>query len=163
MTDDEQFNMQLQAIMELVYGWFCERGLPLDIQETMIGQVAEQVGYTKNDIAAVIREAAHRSLLQHTSDYEVTPMLAEYERRNPNDEKVRRNLEIRDLLHEKINGARRAGTDVIAESDVYDDPEFSAYDRKLTLHNVEYLSKTERGIELAGQDGFFNSAVVSLL
>ena len=155
MTEDAQFNLQLQGILELVYGWFCERGFPLSIQEVAISQYAEKVGQSENEFVATLREATHRNLFDRGQDYDVTPtLIAEYERRNPDDEKVKLNLEIRDLLHEKINRERRAGTDVINEDDVYNDPAFSDHDRLLILHNVEYLSKTESGIELAGQNGF---------
>lgn len=156
MTDDEQFNAQLDRFAEFAYSRFCNQGFPLlDIPEASIGQYAEQLGLSKSELIAILREAAHRHLLQYKRDYEVSPLLiAWYERQHPEDDRVKANQNIRDLLYAKIAKARQTDTDIISEDDVYNDPQFSSFERKHILHNVEYLSQTEHGIELVGQDGF---------
>ena len=144
-----------QKIAQYIYKLFCERGLPLDIQTTSVESVAGESGVRPDDVLPTLKDMARGGLLRRTQDFEVQPQLiATYESDNPGAEAVVRNLELRSRLEAKISAARRDQKDLLNENDVYDDPVFNEYQRKLIVNNVDYLSRSDGRISLYGQDGF---------
>lgn len=141
--------------MQLMYRWYCEQRLPLDIKETAIEKVATDLGLSKEATTVALRDMTNSGLFNHGQDYDVSRTLLDtYERQFPDDEVVKLNLQIRSLINDKVVAARHADEHIISHDEIYNDPDFSKFKRNEIFRNIEYLSLSNNGVTINGTDGF---------
>jgi hypothetical protein len=144
------------TITSLLYRQFCEQGLPIAIQDTQIETIARENGLTVEAVTDALIDLTLLGLLGHGQDYDVKPsLILMHEVGNTTDELVPRNLAVREAVYDKIEAAQQNNLDHIDNTDIYDDPAFAEFERKLIYANIDYMSRVSTfDITLKGKDGF---------